>query len=80
MGLLQEALSFSSSISTSAVQVISKREDESFRFTGIDVERKDGIVKISMDDYANSLEHIDKFRNDANSDPLTLYEKKFSER
>ena len=38
---------------------ISKIEDSRFCFTGIDVERKDGRIEISMDDYAASLMEIE---------------------
>ena len=37
---------------------ILKIEDKEFRFTGIDVKEKDGKIKLSMEDYAKSLEMI----------------------
>jgi hypothetical protein len=37
---------------------ISKIEKEKFRFTGIDVEKTEHGVTISMEDYATSIEKI----------------------
>ena len=49
---------------------ISKIEDEKFRFTGIDVQRFDDRIEISMADYAASLEDI-SIREDASDEKLT---------
>ena len=37
---------------------VSKKEKDSFRFTGIDVLKTDQGITISMNDYANSLENM----------------------
>jgi hypothetical protein len=55
---------------------VSKIEDGSFRFTGIDVEQMDdGSIVISMKDYAKSLEEI-KIREDRSDENLTREEMK----
>ena len=54
---------------------VSKVEDRSFRFTGIDVEQVDGSIVISMNDYANSLEEI-KIREDRSDESLSREEMK----
>ena len=49
---------------------ISKVENDKFRFTGIDVEKFDDRIEISMADYAASLEDI-SIREDASDEKLT---------
>ena len=53
----------------SAALDVSKVEDDSFRFTGIDIKKVDGI-EISMEDYAESLEEIE-IREDRLDETLT---------
>ena len=52
---------------------VSKVEDRKFRFTGIDVERFEDRIELSMNDYAASLEDI-KIREDKLSENLTREE------
>ena len=40
----------------SAALVVSKVEDDKYRYTGIDIRRLKDEIEISMDDYANSLQ------------------------
>ena len=49
---------------------ISKREDDVFRFTGVDVRKTVDGIKISMNDYAESIEKIKEFRPAKRTDPL----------
>ena len=42
--------------------LVSKVEKNKFRFTGVDIEKTKVGVTISMEDYANSLELVDKIR------------------
>ena len=41
---------------------VSKVENNKFRFTGIDVEKIDDTIEISMNDYAESTSVIEEFR------------------
>ena len=43
----------------SATLDVSKVEDDSFRFTGIDIKKVEDGIEISMEDYAESLEEIE---------------------
>ena len=38
---------------------VSKVEDDSFRFTGIDIKKVEDGIEVSMEDYAESLEEMD---------------------
>ena len=49
---------------------ISKVENDKFRFTGIDVEKVDDRIEISMNDYAASLEDIE-VREDVSDEKLS---------
>ena len=51
-------------------------EDDKFRFTGIDVEKVEDGIKISMEDYAASLEKIE-IREDRLDETLTRKELNF---
>ena len=55
---------------------VSKVEKDKFRFTGIDVERSAGRIKLSMEDYADSIEEIGEVRAGEKSDELTKVENK----
>ena len=55
---------------------ISKIEKDRFRFTGVDIERTDDCITMSMDDYAASLTKIDHFRDAPKEEELTKLEHK----
>ena len=55
---------------------ISKIEEDEFRFTGIDVKRKNGVITVSMDAYAESIENIKEFRDVSPGESLTFLESK----
>ena len=59
----------------SAVLDVSKVEDDKFRYTGIDIKKVKNRIKISMDEYAESLEEI-KIREDKSDEELTRDELK----
>ena len=64
---------------TKAIQAnltVSKVEMDSFRFTGIDVTKLKDTIEISMNDYADSIEYIDSFRNGKPDDKLSDIELK----
>ena len=42
--------------------MVSKIETDSFRFTGLDIEAKEGKVNVSMEEYARSLKPIVEIR------------------
>ena len=50
---------------------ISKIEKDKFRFTGVDIERKDDCIIMSMDDYAASLTKTAHFRDAPKEEELT---------
>ena len=50
---------------------ISKVEKDSFRFTGVDFERTDESIIISMEDYAASITEIENFREFKKDEELT---------
>ena len=55
---------------------VSKVEEDKFRFTGLDVERRtDGIV-VSMNDYVDSLEEVKNIRKESGMTELTKLEMK----
>ena len=54
---------------------VSKVEKNKYRFTGIDIEKKDGIV-IYMEDYAESIEEIKEIRKEKKTEMLTKIENK----
>ena len=55
---------------------ISKIEDKRFRFTGIDINKTDEGIEISMEDYADSIDEITDIRKAEKSEPLTKVEMK----
>merc|ERR1712243_378489 len=55
---------------------ISKIEENDFRFTGLDVKTTDEGIKISMEDYANSITEIQDIRKAKGTEPLTKAELK----
>ena len=54
---------------------VSKFEDDRFRFTGIYINKVENGIKISMDEYAESLEDI-KVREGRSDEELTREETK----
>ena len=54
---------------------VSKVENDNFRFTGIDIKKVEDEIKISMEDYAESLEEIE-IREDRSDETLTREELK----
>ena len=59
----------------SATLDVSKVEDDSFIFTGIDIKKVEEGIEISMEDYAKSLEEV-QIRDTKADDPLTRDELK----
>jgi hypothetical protein len=55
---------------------ISKIEKRKYRFTGIDVEKTDKGVTVSMEDYANSIEKVEDIRKGKGEEELTDIENK----
>merc|ERR1719228_2215901 len=55
---------------------VSKVEKNKFRFTGVDIEKTEEGITISMDDYANSLEFITEIRTAKVDELLTKIEYK----
>ena len=56
---------------------VSKVESNNFRFTGIDVSKKEnGNIEISMNDYANSIDYIESFREGKANEKLSEIELK----
>ena len=55
---------------------VSKIEKDGFRFTGIDIQKTEDQIIISMEDYANSIEKIQDIRKAKPDDPLTKQEMK----
>merc|ERR1712089_85996 len=55
---------------------VSKVEEDKFRFTGLDVKVKNGIIEISMEDYADSVEEIKEIRKADRNERLTTAELK----
>jgi hypothetical protein len=55
---------------------VSKIEKNRFRFTGVNIEKTDLGIEISMKDYANSMEMIEDIRAVKADDPLTKVELK----
>ena len=58
------------------LMTVSKVEKSKFRFTGVDVEKTENGIAVSMEDYANSIEEIKDFRNVKASEKLTSFEQK----
>ena len=54
---------------------VSKVEDDRFKFTGIDIRKTEDGIKISIEDYAESLEDIE-IREDKSDESLTRDEQK----
>ena len=52
---------------------ISKIEESSFRFTGIDVKKFEDCIELSMNDYAESLEDV-QIREDKSDEKFTREE------
>ena len=50
---------------------VSKVETNYFRFTGLDIESKEGKVKVSMEDYAKYLEPVTEIRMADKEEELT---------
>ena len=55
---------------------VSKVEEDEFRFTGLDVKAGNGKIKVSMEDYANSVEEIKEIRKADRAEKLTKAELK----
>jgi hypothetical protein len=55
---------------------VSKVEKGKFRFTGIDVEKTDKGITVSMEDYTNSIEKIEDIRKAKGEELLTKTEMK----
>ena len=55
---------------------MSKVEKNKFRFTGVDIEKTEEGITISMEDYANSLEFIKEIRAAKVDELLTKIENK----
>merc|ERR1712002_554362 len=55
---------------------VSKVEKDVFRFTGLDVKAGNGKIKVSMEDYANSVEEIKEIRKANRDEKLTRAELK----
>ena len=56
---------------------VSKIEEDCFRFTGLDIKKVDNGIKVSMEDYTNSLEDIKEIRKvEDRNEPLTKLEMK----
>ena len=54
---------------------MSKIEEDCFRFTGLDMKKVDDGIKVSMKDYADSLEDIKEIRKvEDRNEPLTKLE------
>ena len=56
--------------------IVSKVEEDEFRFTGLDIKAKDGKIEVSMEDYANSVEEIKEIRKAERTEKLTKTELK----
>ena len=56
---------------------MSKIEEDCFRFTGLDIKKVDKGIKVSIEDYTNSLEDIKEIRKvEDRNEPLTKLEMK----
>ena len=56
---------------------VSKIKEDCFRFTGLDIKKVDEGIKVSMEDYTNSLQDVKNIRKVENRDePLTKLEMK----
>ena len=56
---------------------VSKIEEDCFRFAGLDIKKVDNGIKVSMEDYTNSLEDIKEIRKvEDQNEPLTKLEMK----
>ena len=56
---------------------MSKIEEDCFRFTGLDIKKVDKGIKVSIEDYTNSLEDIKEIRKvEDQNEPLTKLEMK----
>ena len=53
-----------------------KVEEDEFRFTGLDVKGRNGKIKVSMEDYASSVELIEEIRKADRKEKLTKSELK----
>merc|ERR1712240_169708 len=53
---------------------VSKVEKDVFRFTGLDVKAENGMIEVSMEDYANSVEEIKEIRKADRGEKLTRAE------
>ena len=60
----------------SEILTISKVEKDCFRFTGIDFKKMEDGILLSMEDYADSIEDVEKTREGLKTDSLTLLESK----
>jgi len=58
------------------ILTVSKVERQKFRFTGVDVEKTESGIVVSMEDYAESVEEIEDFRKTKNDEKLTGIEQK----
>ena len=55
---------------------VSKVEESEFRFTGLDVKAKAEGIKVSMDEYADSVEPVENIRKVQRNEELTEIELK----
>ena len=58
---------------------VSRMEENTFRFTGLDVENKDGKIQVLMEDYAKLLEEVTEIRRAQKDEKLTRLEIKNQE-
>ena len=55
---------------------VSKVERNQFRFTGVDISKTEEGIKMSMNEYAESLEDLDEIKKAENDEKLTKQELK----
>ena len=58
---------------------VSKVEENEFRFTGLDVKAEKGKIEVAMEDYAKSVELIEKIRKVDRNEKSTKLELKNTE-
>ena len=52
---------------------VSKVEEDEFRFTGLDVKVRNEAIKVSMEDYASSVEPVEEIRKADRAERLTSF-------
>ena len=72
--LLAGTPSFLDSLETEVGKIlnVSKVERDKFRFTGIDVEKSGDRIRISIEDYAESIQGVDEIRTGDMTEDLSL--------